>query len=98
MNSAIETQQDKKLPPMLEQYLQYKAMHPDCIIFCQVGDFYEIFFDDAYTVSRELNLTLTSRNKACEDPTPMWEGLTQIMQRRQKKIFLIFSGQMKAKR
>lgn len=60
-----------KLPPMLAQYLAYKRSHPDCLLFFQVGDFYELFFDDAVTVARTLNLTLTTRDKNSPDPVPM---------------------------
>jgi DNA mismatch repair protein MutS len=60
-----------KLPPMLTQYLAYKSSHPDCLLFFQVGDFYELFFQDAVTVSRTLNLTLTTRDKNNPDPVPM---------------------------
>ncbi len=61
----------KKLPPMLQQYVEYKEKYSDCLIFFQVGDFYELFFDDAVTVSQELNLTLTSRDKNSPNPIPM---------------------------
>jgi DNA mismatch repair protein MutS len=60
-----------KLPPMLAQYLDYKRQYPDALLFFQVGDFYELFFTDAITVSRTLNLTLTSRDKNSPDPIPM---------------------------
>ncbi len=56
---------------MLVQYLQYKERYPDCLLLFQVGDFYELFFEDAVTVSRVLNLTLTSRDKNNPDPVPM---------------------------
>ncbi len=59
------------LSPMLQKYIQYKEEYPDCLLFCQVGDFYELFFDDAVTVSRCLNLTLTSRDKNQAEPIPM---------------------------
>lgn len=68
MNVAVETQ---KLPPMLTQYLEYKKQYPDCQLFFQVGDFYELFFEDAVTVSKVLNLTLTTRDKNDPDPVPM---------------------------
>ncbi|MCB0332094.1 MAG: hypothetical protein KDD55_01275, partial [Bdellovibrionales bacterium] len=61
----------KKLPPMLRQYVEYKEQYADCLIFFQVGDFYELFFDDAVTVAQELNLTLTSRDKNSPNPIPM---------------------------
>ncbi|MEI8355965.1 MAG: DNA mismatch repair protein MutS, partial [Deltaproteobacteria bacterium] len=49
--------------PMIRQYLEIKAEHPDCILFFRLGDFYEMFFDDAVKASRILDITLTSRNK-----------------------------------
>lgn len=59
------------LPPMLRQYLEFKRNYADAIIFCQVGDFYEVFFEDAVRVARALNITLTSRDKSSSDPIPM---------------------------
>ncbi len=59
------------LPPMLQQYLDYKERYPDCLLFFQVGDFYELFFDDAVTTASAINLTLTSRDKQSEHPIPM---------------------------
>ena len=56
---------------MLMQYLDYKRRYPDCLLFFQVGDFYELFFQDAVTVSTVINLTLTSRDKNSENPVPM---------------------------
>lgn len=56
---------------MLQQYLDYKSKYPDTLLFFQVGDFYELFFEDAVTVSRSLNLTLTSRDKNNPNPVPM---------------------------
>ena len=52
----------KKITPMLRQYLAIKEQHPDAILFYRLGDFYEMFFDDAVTASRVLGITLTSRN------------------------------------
>ena len=59
--------------PMMRQYLDMKAQHPDCILFFRLGDFYEMFLDDAKLVSEELNLTLTTRdrNKPPEERVPM---------------------------
>lgn len=59
------------LPPMLQQYVEYKELYPDCLLLFQVGDFYELFFDDAVTVAKTLNLTLTSRDKNSPNPIPM---------------------------
>ncbi|PIE72848.1 MAG: DNA mismatch repair protein MutS [Deltaproteobacteria bacterium] len=52
-----------KLTPMLEQYMEIKKQHTDAILFYRMGDFYEMFFDDAIEAARILNIALTSRNK-----------------------------------
>ncbi|MEG1720508.1 MAG: DNA mismatch repair protein MutS, partial [Pseudoflavonifractor sp.] len=59
--------------PMMVQYLKMKALHPDCLLFFRLGDFYEMFQEDAKTASRELDLTLTSRDrsKPLDERTPM---------------------------
>ncbi len=64
---------DKKLTPMLRQYLAVKERYPDCLVFFRLGDFYEMFFDDAAVGARELDLALTTRdrNKPPEERTPM---------------------------
>lgn len=61
------------LTPMMRQYLQIKGQHPDCLVFFRLGDFYEMFFEDAKTASKELGLTLTTRdrNKPPEEQVPM---------------------------
>ena len=62
-----------ELTPMMQQYLDIKAQNPDSILFFRLGDFYEMFNEDAKLVSRELDLTLTTRdrNKPPEERTPM---------------------------
>ena len=60
-----------KSTPMLEQYLAIKSQHPDALLFYRMGDFYEMFFEDAETASRALEITLTSRNKNDPNPVPM---------------------------
>ena len=60
-----------KMTPMMEQYLSAKDGHPDAILFFRMGDFYEMFFEDAVPVARELDLTLTARNKGDADEVPM---------------------------
>jgi DNA mismatch repair protein MutS len=60
-----------KLSPMMEQYLKVKEAHPDHIIFFRLGDFYEMFFDDAIMVSKELKLTLTGRDCGLSERAPM---------------------------
>lgn len=57
--------------PVMRQFLAAKAAHPDCIIFFRLGDFYELFFEDAVVTAKALELTLTSRNKSAEEPIPM---------------------------
>lgn len=54
-------QESDKLSPMLKQYLDIKQKYSDYILFFRLGDFYEMFFEDAENVSRELELALTSR-------------------------------------
>lgn len=60
-----------KLTPMLEQYFEIKNRHKDCILFYRLGDFYEMFFDDALVASKELEITLTSRASGEEEKAPM---------------------------
>ena len=62
-----------ELTPMKKQYLEIKAQHPDCLLFFRLGDFYEMFDEDAKVAAEELNLTLTTRdrNKPPEERTPM---------------------------
>jgi len=60
-----------KLTPMFEQYMQVKAEHPDALLFFRMGDFFELFFEDAQTAARELQITLTTRNPNSESKIPM---------------------------
>jgi len=60
-----------KLTPMMEQYFSTKKMYQDCILFFRLGDFYEMFFDDALTASKVLGITLTGRNCGMEEKAPM---------------------------
>ncbi len=57
--------------PMMKQYLQTKEAYQDCILFYRLGDFYEMFFEDAVTVSKELELTLTGKNCGLKERAPM---------------------------
>jgi DNA mismatch repair protein MutS len=57
--------------PMLRQYHELKQQHPGTLLFFRLGDFYELFYDDAVTGSRELQITLTARHKERGDPVPM---------------------------
>ena len=60
-----------KVSPMMRHYISVKNEYPDVIIFYRLGDFYEVFFEDAITTSRELELTLTGRNAGLEEKVPM---------------------------
>ena len=60
-----------KLSPMMEQYLATKEQYKDCILFYRLGDFYEMFFDDALTASKELEITLTGKDCGLEERAPM---------------------------
>lgn len=60
-----------KNTPMMTQYLKIKAQHPEQLLFYRMGDFYELFFDDAKKASQLLNISLTARGKANGDPIPM---------------------------
>ena len=59
------------LSPMMQQYMRLKEQNPDTLLFFRVGDFYEMFFDDALTASRELELTLTGKDCGLEERAPM---------------------------
>src|SRR5215218_4058922 len=64
MNPASST-------PMLRQYHELKQQHPGTLLFFRLGDFYELFYDDAVTGAREMEITLTARHKERGDPIPM---------------------------
>ena len=59
------------LSPMMQHYLQVKEKYKDCVLFYRLGDFYEMFFDDAKKVSRLLDLTLTGRDCGLAERAPM---------------------------
>ena len=59
------------MTPMMQQYIETKEKYQDCILFYRLGDFYEMFFDDAITVSRELEIVLTGKNCGLEERAPM---------------------------
>jgi len=69
MNSAPEAA--AKVTPMMQQYLGIKAEHPDALLFYRMGDFYELFFDDAKVASDLLDITLTARGHTGSEPIPM---------------------------
>ena len=60
-----------ELTPMMKQYMETKSQYQDCILFYRLGDFYEMFFEDALTASRELEITLTGKNCGQEERAPM---------------------------
>lgn len=60
-----------KISPMMQQYLEIKDKYKDCVLFFRLGDFYEMFFDDAIVVSKTLELTLTGRDCGLEERAPM---------------------------
>ena len=62
---------EQQFSPMMQRYLETKEQYKDCILFYRLGDFYEMFFDDAITASRELELTLTGKDCGQEERAPM---------------------------
>lgn len=62
---------DSSITPMLRQYLEIKEKHRDAILLYRIGDFYEMFYEDAITASQELDIVLTSRNKNDPNPVPL---------------------------
>jgi DNA mismatch repair protein MutS len=65
---GIETTSETTLTPVMRQYFAAKEQFPDCLMFCRIGDFYELFYDDAILVSRVLQLTLTARDREKKQP------------------------------
>ena len=60
-----------QLSPMMQHYMETKKEYPDCVLFYRLGDFYEMFFDDALTVSKELEITLTGKDCGLSERAPM---------------------------
>lgn len=60
-----------ELTPMMQQYLETKEQYQDCILFYRLGDFYEMFYEDALTASKELEITLTGKSCGQEEKAPM---------------------------
>jgi len=67
----VQTQQPSQHTPVMQQFLGFKAEHPDMLLFFRMGDFYELFFDDAEKAARLLNITLTKRGKTGGNAIPM---------------------------
>ncbi|ROR29380.1 DNA mismatch repair protein MutS [Mobilisporobacter senegalensis] len=61
----------EQLTPMMQQYMEIKSQYKDCILFYRLGDFYEMFFEDAITASKELEITLTGKNCGQDERAPM---------------------------
>ena len=59
-----------QLSPMMQHYMETKKEYPDCVLFYRLGDFYEMFFDDALTVSKELEITLTGKDCGLSERLP----------------------------
>jgi DNA mismatch repair protein MutS len=57
--------------PMMQQYLRLKAQHPEILLFYRMGDFYELFYDDAKRASQLLDISLTKRGASAGEPIPM---------------------------
>ena len=70
-NMLQELLENKKLSPMMRQYVEIKLQNEDCLIFFRVGDFYELFFDDAVNTSKELDIALTGKDCGLEERAPM---------------------------
>jgi len=67
----VQTQQSPKHTPVMQQYLGFKSRYPDMLLFFRMGDFYELFYEDARKAARLLNITLTKRGKSAGEPIPM---------------------------
>ena len=67
-----------ELSPLMQQYIEIKNQHKDEILFYRIGDFYEMFFDDALTVSKELDLTLTGKQCGLEERPHVRRALPQL--------------------
>ena len=71
MNSFANEDHGSNHTPMMQQFFSIKAKYPDSMLFFRLGDFYELFYDDARQASEILDITLTSRGKSGGDPIPM---------------------------
>ena len=69
--TGISSPEPARITPMMEQYIEIKAANPDCLLFYRMGDFYELFFDDAEVASRALGIVLTKRGKHLGRDIPM---------------------------
>ena len=72
--------------PMMQQYLKLKAENPDILLFYRMGDFYELFYDDAKKAAALLDISLTRRGQSAGNPIPMAGGASYRGERRFSKI------------
>jgi len=71
VNTENSREHMEKHTPMMQQYLRIKAEHPDILLFYRMGDFYELFYDDARKAARLLDISLTARGQSAGEPIPM---------------------------
>src|SRR5437762_13826743 len=71
VDAAASAEGNGRVTPMMEQYIEIKAANPDCLLFYRMGDFYELFFEDAEIASRALGIVLTKRGKYLGRDIPM---------------------------
>ena len=71
MSNKVNTTKKAKMSPMMEHYMRMKAQYSDCVVFYRLGDFYELFNEDALEMSKALDLTLTDKSCGLEEKAPM---------------------------
>ena len=87
MSEVIEKEENQKnYSPMMMHYIQTKEEYKDCVLFYRLGDFYEMFFEDAINVSRELELTLTGKDCGQEERAPMCRNTLPCSRKLYSKI------------
>src|SRR3982751_5906643 len=70
-NSRLASEANSQHTPMMQQYLRIKAEHPNSLLFYRMGDFYELFYEDARRAAKLIDITLTSRGQSAGEPIPM---------------------------
>src|SRR6187455_890902 len=71
MANSLASEANSQHTPMMQQYLRIKAEHPDALLFYRMGDFYELFYEDARRAARLIDITLTARGVSAGKPIPM---------------------------
>ena len=87
--------------PLMDQYKKVKEKYQDSLLFYRLGDFYELFYDDAMTASHELELTLTGKNAGAEGRVPMFHFMQQryiFIGLYKKDIRLLFASSQKIRK